>query len=138
MDGSKLRIEERQHGDVSVVRNPSRLPRAAHTRTVDAPQEGFLVRLDAELVGRSSMLLGAGRDRVEAVIDPATGVVVDKKLGERVRKGEPIMTLHYNDPKRLEAAMQLAGSAIHVGDTQPPDVPLVRAWVHEQGETSYV
>jgi pyrimidine-nucleoside phosphorylase len=127
----------RQDGDGRVVRDPSRLPRAAHTRTVDARRDGYLMRLDAELVGRSSMLLGAGRDRVEAVIDPATGIVVDKKPGERVARGEPIMTLHYNDPRRLDGAMALAESAIHIGDTEPAPMPLVRAWVHAGGEERF-
>jgi hypothetical protein len=127
-----------QSGDVTVIEDPSRLPRATQTTTVNAPREGYLQRLDAELVGRSSMLLGAGRDRVEALIDPATGIVVDKKPGARVAKDEPILTLHYNDARRLTGAMRLAESAMHIGDTPPPDVPLVRAWVHHKGETSYV
>jgi thymidine phosphorylase len=84
------------------------------------------------------MLLGAGRDRVEAVIDPATGIVVHKKPGDVVSKGEPIMTLHYNDARRLDGAVHLAKSAVFIGDEPPADVPLVRAWVHDQGEASYV
>jgi pyrimidine-nucleoside phosphorylase len=128
----------RQDGDARIVSDPSRLPRAAQTKTVDATADGYLVRLDAELVGRSSMLLGAGRDRVEAVIDPATGIVVHKKPGDHVSKGEPILALHYNDARRLDEAVRLAHIAIEVGHAPPAAVPLVRAWVHDKGETSYV
>jgi pyrimidine-nucleoside phosphorylase len=126
-----------QGGDPSIVSDRSRLPRAAHQRTLTATQDGYLSWLDAEPIGRSSMALGAGRDRVEGVIDPATGIVIDKKPGDRVAKGEPVMTLHYNDARRLDAAMQLATSAIFIGETPPADVPLVQAWVHEQGEETY-
>jgi pyrimidine-nucleoside phosphorylase len=126
-----------QGGDASIVSDPSRLPQAAHTQTVKAVRDGYLTWLDAELVGRSSMLLGAGRDRVEAVIDPATGIVVDKKPGARVTTGEPIMTLHYNDARRVDGASRLAESAIHIGDEPPAGVPLVRAWVYAGGEERF-
>ena len=131
-------IVVRQGGDGAVVSDPSRLPRADQRRSVTAPMDGYLVRLDAELVGRASMLLGAGRDRVDAVIDAAAGIVVDRKPGDRVTKGEPVMTMHYNDASRIEAAARLAQSAIEVGDTPPASAPLVRAWVHHEGEATYV
>jgi pyrimidine-nucleoside phosphorylase len=127
----------RQGGDARVVADPSRLPRATHVKTVDATKDGYVVGVDAELVGRSSMLLGAGRDRVEAVIDPATGIMVLKKPGDRVAKGEPILALHYNDGRGLAEALRLAESAVDLGVTPGKPIPLIRAWVHAQGETSY-
>jgi len=110
----------------------------AHITTVDATADGYIVSLDAELVGRASMLLGAGRDRVEAVIDPASGIMVLKKPGDRVTRGEPILALHYNDQRRIDEAARLAHSAVAFGATQPEPAPLVRAWVHADGEQSFV
>jgi pyrimidine-nucleoside phosphorylase len=98
----------------------------------------LVTRLDAALVGRASMLLGAGRDRVDAVIDPATGITIQKKPGEQVTKGDAILSLHYNDRSRLQEAVQLAESAIEIGPHVAPPAPLVRAWVHAGGETSFV
>jgi pyrimidine-nucleoside phosphorylase len=128
----------RQDGDPRVVADPSRLPSAAHTTTVNASRGGVVSHLDAELVGRSSMLLGAGRDRVEAVIDPAAGIIVDRKPGERVAEGEPVLTLHYNDGRRLDEAIGLAERALTIAESSPAPTPLVRAWVHDKGQTSYL
>jgi pyrimidine-nucleoside phosphorylase len=128
----------RQGGDARVVSDPSLLPRAAHITTVEATADGYIVSLDAELVGRASMVLGAGRDRVEAVIDPASGIMVFKKPGDRVARGEPIFALHYNDGRRLDEATRLAQSAVEVGVARPEPSPLVRAWVHAHGEQSFV
>jgi pyrimidine-nucleoside phosphorylase/thymidine phosphorylase len=128
----------RQGGDARVVADPSRLPRAAHVHTVAATEDGFVVGMDAELVGRASMQLGAGRDRVDAVIDPATGIVLEKKPGDAVARGEVVFSLHYNDADRLPAAIRLAESAVRTGPEPPPAAPFVRAWVHAAGETSYV
>jgi pyrimidine-nucleoside phosphorylase len=131
-------VIERQGGNPEVVTDPRRLPQAEHVQTIDASTGGYVTRVDAELVGRASMLLGAGRDRVDAAIDPATGITVEKKPGEQVRRGEPVLALHYNDDRRLPEALQLAQSAIGLGSHAPAPAPLIRAWVHAGGETSFL
>ncbi len=83
------------------------------------------------------MLLGAGRDRVDATVDPAAGIMLHRKPGDPVVKGEAIMDLHYNDDRRLGEAVRLAEASIEVGPEPPRPVPLVRAWIHAHGETSY-
>ncbi len=128
----------RQDGDARVVAEPSRLPRAAHVRQVAAASEGYVAAMDAERVGRASMLLGAGRDRVDAVIDPAAGIVLHKKPGDRVARGESVLELHYNDDRQLENAIRMAESAISVANTRPAHTPLVFAWVHAAGERRFV
>jgi pyrimidine-nucleoside phosphorylase len=112
----------RQGGDAGIVRDPGRLPRAQRKDPIAAPASGYLRRLDAELVGRASMLLGAGREKVTDTIDPGAGIVIRRKPGERVAAGDPILELHYNDGRRLAEAMRLADAAIAVGET-PPDAP---------------
>jgi pyrimidine-nucleoside phosphorylase len=130
-------IVARQGGDARVIANPAHLPRAAQTRAVNAPRDGYLTTLDAELVGRSSMLLGAGRDRVDATIDPAAGIVVERKPGDRVAANEPVMTLYYNDARRLDDAIQLAERAITIADSPLAPLSLIRAWVHADGEERF-
>jgi pyrimidine-nucleoside phosphorylase len=128
----------RQGGERSIVDDVTRLPQAAHRAFITAREGGYVQRLDAELVGRASMLLGAGRETVNDTIDPAAGIVVQRKPGDQVAAGDPIMTLHYNDERLLHAAKPLAAQAVTIGTT-PPDVrPLVLGWVHAQGETSYI
>jgi pyrimidine-nucleoside phosphorylase len=128
----------RQGGDVRVVTEPSRLPRARHTRTVTAPSGGYLARLDAEAVGRAAMLLGAGRARADAAIDPGAGVMLLKKPGDPVKPGEDVCALLFNRAAEVDEAMRVAQSAIAIAPEPVAPAPLVLAWVHAQGEVSYV
>src|SRR5205085_457076 len=75
-------IIEAQGGDPKVVDDPARLPHVADRHVVAADRAGFVTRLDAELIGRASVALGAGRDRVEDPVDPAVGIMVLAKPGD--------------------------------------------------------
>ena len=113
------RIVEQQGGDPRIVDDYQRLPSAPARQIVSAPRAGFLARLDAELVGRASVGLGAGRDRVEDPIDPGVGIMVIATPGDELAAGDPILELHYRDPGRLERAIALAAQAIEVEDERP-------------------
>ena len=63
---------------------------------------------------------------VDSAIDPAVGILLHKKVGEAVNVGEPLATLHVNDPERLEDAVVVVRSAIHIGPAAPPSQPLIR------------
>ncbi len=127
-----------QGGDVAVVDNPSRLPSASLTRMITAPRTGFVTALDALLVGRAAVALGAGRDKKGDAVDLSAGILLPKKPGDAVKSGEPVMELRYNDPARLDAAVALATQAMVVGDLAPAPQPLVLGWVHDSGETMFV
>jgi thymidine phosphorylase len=103
-----------------VIDHPSRLPSVRDRHQVPASRAGFVTRLDAELVGRASVALGAGRDRVEDPVDPAVGIIVKARQGDAVDAGDPILEIHYRDRARLDAALALAGPAITIGDAAPP------------------
>ena len=113
------RIVEFQGGDPRVLDDYQRLPHVSGLHAVAAPRDGYVTRLDAELVGRASVALGAGRDRVEDPVDPAVGIMVIAKPGDEVRAGDPVLQLHYRDRGRLEAAVALASAAITIGDERP-------------------
>ena len=122
-----------QGGDVAVIDDPDRLPLAASTIAVAADRDGVVTGLDAYLVGRAAVLLGAGRDRAGDPVDHAAGVRVVARVGSAVRAGEPVLELHANPGARLDEARASAAQAIAISD----DVrcaPLVRAWVHADGE----
>jgi pyrimidine-nucleoside phosphorylase len=68
------------------------------------------------------MVLGAGREKVEDVIDPGAGLVVGKKPGDEIRRGEPLVTLHYNDPARLSEAEAMVRTAYSIG-ARPQSAP---------------
>jgi len=118
-------IIEAQGGDPKVVDDYKRLPRVDNRHRVTASRAGFVTALDAELVGRASVALGAGRDRVEDPVDPAVGILVTAKPGDRVNAGDAVLELHYRDRGRLETAAALAARAIVIGDQPPPARRLV-------------
>jgi pyrimidine-nucleoside phosphorylase len=112
-------IIERQGGDPKVVDDYQRMPSVADRHTVAAARDGFVTTVNAELVGRASVALGAGRDRVDDPVDPAVGIMVTAKPGDAVRAGAPVLELHYRDRGRLEAAIRLTSQAITIGDEPP-------------------
>jgi pyrimidine-nucleoside phosphorylase len=127
----------RQGADAGVIDHPGRMPQARRQQRLEAAATGYISRLDAGAVGRAAMMLGAGRDRMDAPIDLAAGVKVLKKPGDAVRQGDDVLVLHYNDEERLAQAIRLAQSAIDIAATPPPPAPLVLGWVHAEGEMSY-
>jgi pyrimidine-nucleoside phosphorylase len=114
-----------QGGDPHVVDDYQRMPHVADRHIAAASRAGFVTAVDAELVGRASVALGAGRDRVEDPVDPAVGIMVVAKPGDAVRAGGPLLELHYRDPARLEAAIRLTSRAITIGDERPAPRPLI-------------
>ncbi|MCL4257040.1 MAG: thymidine phosphorylase [Anaerolineales bacterium] len=93
-----------QGGDVSYVDDPDKLPVAPFIKEVPAPKSGYIKWIDAQIVGETSVEMGAGRATKEDTIDPAVGIVVLHKVGDRVKKGEPLFVLHANSQKSLKAA----------------------------------
>ena len=118
-------IIETQGGDPRVVDDTSRLPHTDKQHVVKADRSGWLVRMDAGLIGRASVALGAGRDRVEDAVDPAVGLLVKTKPGDKVRAGDPLLDIEYRDDQRLERALELVTRAIVIGDRPPAARPLI-------------
>jgi pyrimidine-nucleoside phosphorylase len=120
------RMVEAQGGDPAVVDDPARLPSAPRRTEVVAARDGFVTAIDAEKVGRAAVLLGAGRDRADASVDPAVGIVVLIEPGFPVTTGQPLFELHHRDDGTGAAAQALAGSAVTLGDAAPAVPPLLR------------
>jgi thymidine phosphorylase len=131
-DGSALerfaKVVAAQGGDPCVCDDPAAiLPRARKHIAVPATADGFLVKLSARAVGQASMLLGAGRARVDAEIDPAVGLVLHAKVGEQVRVGDTIATLHVNavHEAAVSAALATLEQGITISDDIAPRRPLI-------------
>jgi thymidine phosphorylase len=108
-----------QGGDADVVDDPARLLRARHTLDVTSPKEGYVVAIECEQVGIASAVLGGGREKKEDAIDPAVGLVLHKKVGDAVRAGEPLVTLHYNSDARLAEARQMIERSYRIEPAPP-------------------
>ena len=118
-------IVKAQGGDPAAITDLSKLPKATHTVAVPAPRGGFVTHIDSEAVGLAAMSLGAGRAKTTDVIDPAVGFVLHKKVGDAVKSGEPLLTIHYNDGAKLSEVTARVTKAWHVGDAAPAKRPLV-------------
>lgn len=126
-----------QQGDPRVVDDPSLLPRAANRVPVTAPAGGFVQGIRAEALGRAAMELGAGRETKDQVIDPAAGIILHKKMGDRVARGDDLAVMYTNihpgTPRVGEAARQVGG-AYSIGPEPAVDkAPLILGYVDRFG-----
>lgn len=85
-----------QGGDASVVDDKSKLPQAKYKMELEAQEAGYVSEIVADEIGTAAMLLGAGRVTKESEIDLAVGLVLRKKIGDKVEKGESLLTIHSN------------------------------------------
>ncbi|NQU17618.1 MAG: thymidine phosphorylase [Candidatus Saganbacteria bacterium] len=93
-----LQMVEAQGGDPRIGDDFSLLPHAEHKLVIPASKSGFVNAAEAENIGMASLVLGGGREVAGAKLDFAAGLEVRKFIGDRVRKGEPLVELHYNSP----------------------------------------
>ena len=120
-----------QGGDATVVEQPARLPRAAIQHPAASPQDGIVTAVDAEALGVAAMRLGAGRARADDPIEPGAGLVIQRKVGDRVRRGEPLAILHTGVAGRLDDAVPRVQAAYRIGTEAPEEQPLVVEIVEE-------
>ncbi|HEU5452275.1 MAG TPA: thymidine phosphorylase [Terriglobales bacterium] len=100
-----------QGGDASVLENPARLPKAANQVDISSPADGFVTSIMCEQIGTACVVLGGGREKKEDAVDPAVGLVLNKKVGDPVTIGESLVTVHYNSEARLNEARELIETA---------------------------
>ena len=103
----KLRVFiENQGGDKKIVDDYSLLPKASKIVEIKASKSGFISKIEAEEVGVSAMILGAGRETKEDELDLSAGIVLNKKVGDYVEKGDTLAFMHFNKEEKLEQAKQ--------------------------------
>lgn len=127
-DGSALRkfrdLVGAQGGDVRAIDDAGRLPRAPVVKTVKVSRSGYLARVDARVVGETSVQLGAGRERKDDPIDPAVGILALRKVGDRVREGDPAFEIHARDEASASMAAAILPESLKV--TRRAVIPLPR------------
>lgn len=119
------RFVEAQGGDPSAIDHPDRLPQAKRQEPFLSEHDGYVTRIHAEIVGACAMMLGAGRERKDSPIDLAVGIVLNKKVGDPVRKGEPLAVLHINGESRLAEVKNRLRNAFETGPSPVPKPPLL-------------
>ena len=127
-DGSGLevlrRVIARQGGNPDVVDDPALLPTADRFHVVRAEESGYVTACDAERVGWAAVRLGAGRARKEDEIDPAVGITIEAKRGDRIAAGDPLAVVAWNDPTRRDACLEMLAGAWRISATPPEPRPL--------------
>jgi pyrimidine-nucleoside phosphorylase len=116
---------ELQGGDPRVVDDPKALPQARHSQQVLSAKDGYIASLQCEQVGTACVILGGGRERKEDSVDPAVGIVLHRKVGDRVAAGEPIATIYYNSGSRVERTQQLLEESCGISDSPPSEKRLL-------------
>ncbi|BFH69367.1 pyrimidine-nucleoside phosphorylase [Paenibacillus dendritiformis] len=141
-DGSALeKLKEliaAQGGDASVVDHPERLPHARERFEVKAEAGGTVSAIQAEEIGIAAMLLGAGRETKDSVIDLSVGIDLRAKVGDAVNAGDVLAVLHVNDASRLQEAAQKIIQAYRITSEARAEAPLVYAIVTKDGVERFV
>lgn len=129
LDGSgfkKLRdVIAAQGGDPLVLDRFDMLPNATGAMEINAPRTGYISAIDAEEIGRAAVMIGAGRDKKEDSIDPAVGVILQAKVGDRVDEGGVLCRIYYTREDNLEEAAMRVEDAFRLSSNAPEPRELI-------------
>ncbi|PKK86794.1 MAG: pyrimidine-nucleoside phosphorylase [Tenericutes bacterium HGW-Tenericutes-8] len=112
-----VELVKAQGGDTSYIYHPEKFEKAKNIIPLKADKAGYIESMTTIDIGLAAAYLGAGRETVDGLIDPAVGLVFNKKIGDQVAVGDTILYIHANE-KGLEDAMKTLKAAIHIGDKQ--------------------
>lgn len=118
-----------QGGDISYLENPSKFPKSSLIENVYSDSEGYVERIDSLAIGEGVMKLGAGRASLDDKIDMSAGVVLKKKVGDFVKKGEALFEFHTNKPDYLETVEDMK-NAFKITPKKVERAPIVREYIH--------
>jgi pyrimidine-nucleoside phosphorylase len=129
MDGSAYKkfkqVVEAQGGNSQALDKFELLPNATGMREILSPRAGFVSAIMAEDIGRASTMMGAGRARKEDEIDPAVGVILEVKVGEKVDAGSVLCRLYHTGEETLDEAAELVEDAFRISGTRPEERELI-------------
>jgi pyrimidine-nucleoside phosphorylase len=129
LDGSGYRklkeVIAAQSGNPQVLDRFELLPNATGAREISSPRAGYVSAIDAEYIGQASAMIGAGRDTKEDSIDPAVGVILEVKVGQKVDAGGVLCRLYYTQEEHVEEAAQLVEDAFRISGTAPDERELI-------------
>lgn len=124
---------EAQGGNVDVVNNTALLPKAKYEKEILCKEDGYINIKNNQALGLTAMVLGAGRETKESIIDPAVGLRLHGKTGDKMKKGQPLLTLLYNDPLKLPQAEEMIMQAIEISSDPVSSRKLVYGVVTANG-----
>lgn len=114
-----------QGGNVDWIENPDNFPKAEFKEDITIENTCYISSMNAEKIGVSSVILGAGREKKDDVIDMTAGIILHKKTGDKLQKGDVIATLYTNNENAIKSAKEKLLSAIEFSDEKPKEIPLI-------------
>jgi pyrimidine-nucleoside phosphorylase len=133
-----LEIVTAQGGDASALENLERYPISKHAIEVKTMESGYVGAIDSLELGISSITLGAGRARIEDAIDPKAGIVLGKKVGERVEGGDVLATFYTDKDAVIEPARERIRNAFRIQPAPPKQKPLILSYVEKGGVKTWM
>lgn len=129
-DGSALKklaeFVEAQGGSAEAVYEPDVLPKASIVEPIVSECEGYITHIECDEIGICSLILGGGRETKESEIDLSVGLMLEKKVGDFVKKGDVLAYLHANDGEKAKIATARFLKAYHISAEEPKTYPLIR------------
>ena len=120
-----VKMVKAQGGNDDWILHPEKFPTAKYSRTITAIEDGYIVGVDTEGYGVASLLLGAGRNTKEDVIDFAAGIILKAKTGDFVKAGDPIAILYSDKESGFDSAEARLRAATRMGKYKPQEMPLI-------------
>lgn len=115
-----------QGGDPAYVYDPDLLPKAAYIENICSDKEGYIEKIACDEIGICSLILGGGRETKESEIDLSVGLVLQKKKGDYVKKGDVLAIMHGNDKNKMEIATNRFLAAYTIGENKPTPTPFIK------------
>lgn len=115
-----------QGGDPRVTNDTSLLPKAAHAVQVRARKNGYLAHVKTSDIGNAAKMLGAGREKKNDAIDPAVGIIIKKRIGDRIKEGDTLCEVHANPASDVSGALNLLNAAFAIADQKPERLELIK------------
>ncbi len=114
-----------QGGNKKWIENPDNFPKAQFNEDIIAEKDCYISSMNAEEIGISSVILGAGREKKDDTIDMTSGIILNKKTGDKIKKGDIIATLYTNNESSLKSAKGKFLTAIEFSNEKPDEIPLI-------------
>jgi pyrimidine-nucleoside phosphorylase/thymidine phosphorylase len=118
-------VVQAQGGNAQALDKFELLPNATGMREILSPRGGYVSAIEASLIGSASNMIGAGRDVKDEDIDPAVGVILEVKVGEKVDAGSVLCRLYYTKEDRVDEAADVVEDAFRISAQKPEDRELI-------------
>lgn len=132
-----IQLVKYQGGNVEQIKNPDLLPKAKYVIEVKSSKEGYIKSIDAEKIGLCALKLGAGRETMDYEIDLSAGIVLNKKINDKINKDEILAYIHTNNLNKVTEVEEMIKDIIEISDIKGEDKKLIYGIVTKEGVTLY-